>query len=48
MMKELKQRTFLLDFMEFKKKLGLPENAQLSTVELSPEGVVINLVGEVQ
>lgn len=48
-MKEIKHRTFYCEQEEFKKKLGLPEGADVVNLEVSPNGdIQINMMGVVQ
>jgi hypothetical protein len=43
--KELVPRTFEIEAKEFIQKLGLPEGGLMQNVELTPESVVVTLVG---
>lgn len=48
-MKEMIQRAFVIENAEFKRKIGIPENAVLTNVELRDDGSITLLcVGEKQ
>ena len=46
-MKELKQRSFVIEPIELNKKLGLPESGELLDIKLTDNGLIhIIIIGE--